>query len=63
MISNRKLFYSVFLQRGAYPLFYKAGKQSGYGYPLFFKAGMLHAAKTRFQKNKLFSFYQTPKKY
>jgi hypothetical protein len=43
--------------------FYKAGKQSGYGYPLFFKAGMLHAAKTRFQKNKLFSFYQTPKKY
>jgi len=29
----------MFLQRGAYLLFYKAGKQSGYGYLLFFKAG------------------------
>ncbi|MGK3736216.1 MAG: hypothetical protein ACI8RD_000730 [Bacillariaceae sp.] len=31
----------IFSKAGTpYPLFYKAGKQSGYGYLLFFKAGM-----------------------
>jgi hypothetical protein len=35
-----KLFYSVFLLRGAYPLFFKACMQSVYQYTLFYKACM-----------------------
>ena len=62
-----KIFYSVFLQRGAYLLFFKAGIQSGCGYLLFYKAatqsgypyllfreaGMLNAEYTRFSKQQI----------
>ena len=62
-----KIFYSVFLQRGAYLLFFKAGIQSGCGYLLFYKAGtqsgypyllfreagMLHAEYTHFSKKQI----------
>jgi hypothetical protein len=62
-----KIFYSMFLQRGAYLLFFKAGIQSGCGYLLFYKAGtqsgypyllfreagMLHAEYTHFSKKQI----------